>query len=188
MNSYKTYFNFLPQEFRKENNEKLFRLFLPFILELQEVLNDIESTRNLDVATGYYLDLIGQNIGEQRRGLPDDEYREIIRTRRLSYLSGGELHTVADVAKLIFKDFYQSVNETWHLPSFDNRSATIAVNVNKKTDMKLIDVLHRVRAGGVALDVASLNTWGDVFNNNANWGEVYEKHKNWGEVYGYVEE
>lgn len=188
MNDWKDFFELLPESFKKPNNEKLFEVLFSSLVKLEQVFIDIQDTRNLDTAHGIYLDRLGAMYGEQRNGLDDELYREMIRTTLLSYLSNGEIKTIAELAKSIFKADYQSTEEAWHNSAYDNRPATVVINVNKRTDMTLIDTVKRVVAGGVDIQVASLNTWGNIFEESELWGNEYDISQNWGETYGYLEE
>lgn len=189
MSSWEDYIAFLPEMFRKKNNKKLLELFLPSVLEMNTILQEIAAVRVLDNALGHHLDMLGSVYNVPRDGMTDERYREAIRTRLLSYASSGELHVIADVSKTIFGERFQSVEEAWHNPAYGNRPATVIVNLEHSKDglpVTNIDAVKQVKAGGVAVDVASLNTWGNIFEYNATWGEVYEKYKNWGEAYGYM--
>ena len=188
MNSWKDFYSLLPESFKKPNNKKLFEVLFSSLAELEELFIDIQETRNLDTADGIYLDRLGAMYGEQRNGFDDEMYREMIRTTLLSYLSNGEIRIIADLAKSIFKSDYQSTEEAWHNKAHDNRPATVVINVNKRTDMTLIDTVKRVVAGGVDIKVANLNTWGNIFEENETWGNEYDISQNWGAVYGYLEE
>ena len=185
--------NYLPESLRGNNIDKMLQIFDTTTSNLRGSLADLLAIRNLDTAYGVYLDILGEGLGIHRNGMTDGEYREIIRTHRVSYLSKGELHTIASVAKAIFGDNYQSVIEAWNQPAYGNEDATVYVNINKKwkdeteEQTNTIDTLQRVKAGGVKLEMASLNTWGSIYEDNATWGDVFANYKNWGEVYGFID-
>ena len=155
------------------------------------VFDDLHNIKDLDNMTGYYLDQLGEVYGLPRGTMSDDDYRQVLRTHRLSFLSKGEIHTISEVAKSMFKDDFQSVEEAWNNPAYGNEKAKVIVNLKRGFSLSpdvSINALRQVKAGGVALGVASLNTWGEIYEDNETWGEVYDKYKNWGEVYGYLEE
>lgn len=58
------------------------------IQEVEDVLFQIRDLTSVDTATGATLDLVGENFGEPRNGLSDDEYRLKIYTR-IAINNGG---------------------------------------------------------------------------------------------------
>lgn len=69
------------QNLDKGNFNKLLTIFLLQIQELQEHTIDIADQKNIDIATGVWLDWIGKIIGEKREARNDVDFRQALKLR-----------------------------------------------------------------------------------------------------------
>lgn len=69
------------QNLDKENFNKLLTIFLLQIQELQEHTIEIADQKNIDIATGVWLDWIGKIIGEKREARNDVDFRQALKLR-----------------------------------------------------------------------------------------------------------
>lgn len=72
--------------------------------EIEDDMFDVLLDSFLDNARGQTLDNIGSWRGEQRQGLNDSEYRRVLRARRRSQLSDGELPDLLDLVAALTDD------------------------------------------------------------------------------------
>ena len=75
----------------KPRIEKLLRVYLAKVQELEWVFADLADQRNLDTAFGVWLDMIGRIVGQSRQGWTDAEYRKAIRARVVLNRSQGRI-------------------------------------------------------------------------------------------------
>lgn len=82
-------------------NALVFALILPS-QEIEYVLYDLLTKRNLNDAYGVNLDAIGEILGESRDGRDDEEYRSIMKVKPIINNSHGEPETLITYLRLIF--------------------------------------------------------------------------------------
>ena len=87
----------------KENIKKLATVFLERTQELEDVLYDLYSKRDLNNATGYQLDGLGKIVGIERGGRDDDDYRNLIIAKIGQNTSKGFPENLITVFNLITK-------------------------------------------------------------------------------------
>lgn len=69
--------------------------------ELNQVFDDLQNLRSLDTAQGRQLDLLGDMVGEERRGRTDDVYRNAIKFRIFINISKGEPETIIQATRVL---------------------------------------------------------------------------------------
>lgn len=146
---YKSAFNRLPEYFRKGNNEKLYKVLYGEIDELYDTIIDIRSTRDIDKAFGKTLDLLGENIGQERDGEDDEAYRMLLKIKIIANFSKGDIPTMNRVFRAILGDSYKGIVETWDKEEYKNEPAAIVIKVNTGASRRYIKILSSVKAGGV---------------------------------------
>lgn len=92
----------LPSRFREA---RVVRALVTALAEGAQVVADevydLIVSLDLDTATGAHLDVRGSRVFEQRRGLTDDEYRQIIRAKIRALRSCGTAADIYEVALLV---------------------------------------------------------------------------------------
>lgn len=83
----------------KPNLEKLFRLFLEEVQEIEDTLISILDIKDIDVAIGVQLDNIGLILGEERLGRGDEEYRDAIKFKISINTANGTYQSIYDTIK-----------------------------------------------------------------------------------------
>ena len=87
----------------KEKIKKLATVFLERTQELEDVIYDLYSKRDLNNATGYQLDGLGKIVGIERGGRDDEDYRNLIIAKIGQNTSKGFPENLITVFNLITK-------------------------------------------------------------------------------------
>lgn len=91
----------LSQFARSTNLQKLLRIIVEPLQDLENVARDLKEKRSIDTGEGVQLDLIGEWIGEPRQGRDDNEYRRWLRFRIFVNTSDGEPETVIAILRFL---------------------------------------------------------------------------------------
>lgn len=83
----------------KENFNKLLKLFLEEVQELEVATLAIADQKNIQTAIGEWLDYIGKIVGQPREGRTDEEYRSALLLKVASNSSDGTPNTIIDITK-----------------------------------------------------------------------------------------
>lgn len=91
----------LPEQFKdSENFKHLIQIFLEEIQELEDNISEFLRQLNIDTATGFQLDGLGEDAGVRRpEGMSDLNFRKIVKLKRLANTSDGTHSDVAEVIK-----------------------------------------------------------------------------------------
>jgi hypothetical protein len=81
--------------------EGLVRAFANQIQDLENAYFGLLVLRQIGIATGSQLDVIGKIVGAPREGLGDDDYRLRIRAQILVNRRSGEIETLLQIARLL---------------------------------------------------------------------------------------
>lgn len=84
-----------------ENVRALLGTYVKQIQDIEYVTSDVISSRNLSIAFGNGLDIIGERVGESRQFRNDNDYRAAIYFRIFLNSSSGEPETVIEALKVI---------------------------------------------------------------------------------------
>lgn len=90
----------LPDAYRKDknsNNYKLFKMLDSNIEEISFTQEKIREYHCLDLAQGKALDLFGENLGLERKGLSDDVYRVLLKAKVLRNQGTGSLNNTTEL-------------------------------------------------------------------------------------------
>lgn len=79
----------------------LLQSFLTQCAELEVKLGELETERYLDTAVGAQLDGLGDILGQDRLGLNDEDYRQLLRARVLVNASRGTANEIIEIFQLI---------------------------------------------------------------------------------------
>ena len=83
----------------KENFNKLLKLFLEEIQELEVATLSIADQKNIQTAIGEWLDYIGKIVGQPRENRTDEEYRAALLLKVAANSSDGTPNTIIDITK-----------------------------------------------------------------------------------------
>ena len=109
----------LPDIFNKSkdsNIRKFFRLVAEELAWLKETFRKIDEWRDVDVAWGTTLDLLGGNVDQVRGRLIDEVYRVMIKSKVIRNMSDGTIPTIirAMAATLSVPEEEVTVIPYWH--------------------------------------------------------------------------
>ncbi len=146
----------LTSVYDKDPNSNVTRLLSLSAEELEEVdttLAQVLLWRDIDSAEGTTLNRIGTNVAEPRGNKTDELYRDYIKIKILSNISGGEMETFNSALSVLLggRDF--SLREGW---TFDNdplppEPAAILITVQQGEDPDPLPfgAIDRISAAGV---------------------------------------
>jgi hypothetical protein len=141
----------------KENFNKLLKLFLEEIQELEVATLSIADQKNIQTAVGEWLDYIGKIVGQPREGRIDAEYRSALLLKIAANSSDGTPNTIIDITKQ-FTGAVSSRIIDYFPASFFN-VLEIPEGVSTEGFSKLID---QIKPAGVSVTLIN-NINGDRF-------------------------
>jgi hypothetical protein len=141
---------------------KLWRFLNIFTQEidlLKKVRKDIETSRDIDRASGSSLDHIGTNVQQLRGKTPDSVYRTLIKTKIIRNINQGDLNNLIDViASSMGADPFQvEIVEKWTLNPPEPAGLIIKPPIQALLNIGLTaaqftTLMNRMAAGGVSVD------------------------------------
>lgn len=118
--------------------------------ELEDALCTLMSTRDIETATGQYLDDIGTFLDFPRNGLPDADYRPFLRARQAALRSGGRPEDLLTVARWLIPDAGTVFELIEHFP-FIIRLVVTGDGLGTLPAQTLFNLLRQAKAQGVRL-------------------------------------
>ncbi len=88
-------------------------IYLEEVQELEQTIYDFKRSKSLSEATGFQLDIIGEQIGRRREGLADEEYRRLLRVQVALNTSQGQTKTLLDLWRYLLNTDDVSLNEEY---------------------------------------------------------------------------
>lgn len=86
-------------DLQKENFEKFVSIYSDELQLLEETLLILAQQKDIDVASGVWLDYIGKIVGELRNGKSDEDYRKALKLRIGINNSDGTPNIITDLVK-----------------------------------------------------------------------------------------
>lgn len=129
----------LTYKLRQPNIEALLSLFLAKNDELESAIAEIGNIKDIDTATGIWLDYIGKIIGESRNNLDDDDYRIMIKRR----ISINTADGTPDKIISLIKQFTESTDVK--LTESGYAFGTISVKKGENISGELYDLLQEIK-------------------------------------------
>ncbi len=126
-------------------------IFIKQIQDLEDILDEAYSTINLEFATGKILNDIGENFGEYRQGVTDDEYRRNIYTRIAINNGGCDAEFIINTVKKLTNAV--SIQYTPLYPA--NYALNIKTDSFNSSIIPLIQSLSPAGVGEVVITVSS---------------------------------
>lgn len=97
-------------DLKKENFEKLVKLFTTQTQEVEDAFLQLANQKNVDMASGVWLDFIGKMLGATRGGRSDEEYRRYLKIISLSSnISGTPNEIISTIRQYTAADFTRIV-------------------------------------------------------------------------------
>lgn len=130
MSLFEKILNKLTDNYSKEPDGLIGKVLHITINELELIrkeLNKIEVSRKIDSAKGLTLDYHGRDVGAERLGFNDVDYRRFIGIKIIANRSGGEIETLNEVLPVFMKSAFISVKETWNLEGHGNEPAALVI-------------------------------------------------------------
>lgn len=132
------------------NNAKLLSILADDMVDMQELIDQVNSWRDITNAKGGWLDKIGTDWGVARNGFDDDFYRFMIRTKQLQRQVDGSYNSII---KLIAESLGANYSEINVEPVKDESQAIQVTNIPAEyidSQRKEAMVLDRIRSSVVA--------------------------------------
>lgn len=92
------------------NNAKMLKVFADEMVNIQNLLNKIETWRDVDNAQGKALDMIGEDHGVYRNGVDDDFYRFEIKVKRIQRTTDGTYDSLIKLVANSLNADYSDIN------------------------------------------------------------------------------
>lgn len=140
------YTDFLPLQFRDSDNLiKLLTIYLDQVEELNKAQQDLSLlSSNINTATGYQLDIIGNLLGARREGRFDEDYRNYIRFR-ISINTGSG--TPEDLI-----GFLKTVTQANTVRYWENQPACVIMETDGETiPTNLVKTVDNITPAGVKI-------------------------------------
>lgn len=157
---------YLPDTYNKSdgsNISKLIDIIKSELKEINEVKDELAYQKDVDKATGIYLDRIGANIGQQRGSLSDDQYRILIKSKIQQNLSPGDINNLLDYISAILSIERSEItitNNVDYEPAFFQFEIDTQYLMDVGVSLENIyDVLVHLKAAGVKLRGYSRGTF-----------------------------
>lgn len=144
-------FERLPDLFRKPNIKKYYELMYKGYDDLDNLLKDVKTSRDIDQAYGKTLDYIGKNVLEPRGVKNDDVYRLYIKTKVIANWSKGDIPTMNQVSQTLFGKDFINLKETWSDPIYGEDIAGIVLKLRPSELSQVPSMMELVKAGGVKM-------------------------------------
>jgi hypothetical protein len=126
---------------------------------LKKARKDVETSRDIDRASGSSLDHIGTNVQQLRGKTPDSVYRTLIKTKIIRNINQGDVNNLIDViASSMGADPFQvEITEKWTLTSPEPAGLIIKPPIQALLNIGLTPaqftaLMNQMAAGGVKVD------------------------------------
>ena len=138
--------NLLTQDRGKPVLDGLLTAILTPLQEIESKLFELYKQRSIDQATGYYLDGIGEIVGEPRKYRNDDDYRLGIRIAIISNNGGGTSEDILTILNSVYPHSRIRYSQFGH--------AFFQIHIeNKQRPKGIIALLNKLKPVGVSFCV-----------------------------------
>ena len=139
----------LTSNYNKNENSNIYKLFsilAPEIEFLKELFEKIESWQGIKNAEGNALDLIGDDVRQERLGLTDEQYRPMLRFKVSLNKSNADIDSVNTAIKSITEDNFIRLHEGY---DYINEPASIVIRLKSFDKNVRYDLIDNILAAGV---------------------------------------
>lgn len=144
----------LARRIQKLKGKPSFTAFLTSLVQqaqpLEDAIYQLLVERQIDTAIEVQLNAIGSLVGQPRNGLPDDDYRRLVRARISVNRSNGRVSDVLTVAKLVIDDIDALLKITQEFPASVCLEVQDVITPSSTADL-LIPFLRDTVAAGVRI-------------------------------------
>ena len=153
------------------NVYKLMSIAAGVIQENEDTLNRIGDWRDVDQAQGKALDMLGQNVRQNRGQAPDEVYRVLIKSKIKRNLSNGSINTLIDFLSFILQVPKTSIkiNELWQVGAPGDLKIDLpmdAINATGLSRKQFGTLINLVTVAGVNAEV--------LFEGTFSFSSVYD--------------
>ncbi len=141
----------LTWNYNKNSESNVYKLFASISAEiesLKELYSKIEAYRGTDNATGYTLDLIGEDVRQERNNMSDDEYRAMLKFRSSLNRSNTDINSINTAMKSIISNNYVRMYEAFNHSDYEEPSAVIFVIKEYMKNINYLEI-EKILAAGV---------------------------------------
>ena len=147
----------LPDNYKKDksNTEKLFRMIVDEIDNLNDTNQRIKNWSDIDQAEGKVLDDdFGETLNVKRDGMSDDEYRLMLKIKIISNMSDGDIPTLNQVIPVLINGKFERIKQGFLFddePLPKEPAAFLIRVIASRTENNNIPfrAIERITAGGV---------------------------------------
>ena len=146
----------LPDVYARHTHSKIYKLLSLPGEQIDDILNALEKTalwRDIEEAEGKALDNMGSNVQVLRGGKGDDLYRQHIKTKIVSNLSGGEAETLNTVLSILMGDKFIGLHEGWDYPNIEESALIMAEHSPAENWQQVANIEHEIAKRIVAAGV-----------------------------------
>lgn len=143
------------QHLNKDNFNLLLKLFLTDLDNLEQTAFELVNQIDIDIATGYWLDLIGKIVGISRAGYNDVEYRKRIKTKIGVNTSDGTPNNIINIIKLA-TDSTSSILREYYPAYFIS-----VINAADDVSGYVYDLINDIKPVGVGFELIQNNSGGE---------------------------
>lgn len=140
----------LTWNYRKDEDSNIYKLFAtlaPEIEHLKEAFEKIESWGGIENAEGTTLDLIGEDVRQERLSMSDEQYRQRLRFRAAVNRSDADINSVNTAMRAIAGANYVRLYEAEKKEPYLEPAAVIAQIQKLYPDMPFREMEHILAAG-----------------------------------------
>lgn len=139
----------LTSNYNKNENSNIYKLFsilAPEVECLKDIFEKIESWQGIKNAQGHALDLIGDDVRQERLGLNDEQYRPMLRFKVSLNKSNADIDSVNTAIKSITEDNFIRLHEGY---DYINEPASIVIRLKSFDKNVRYDLIDDILAAGV---------------------------------------
>ncbi|MGP1567994.1 MAG: hypothetical protein ACTTHM_04700 [Peptoanaerobacter stomatis] len=155
------------------NVYKLFSIISSEIESLKAVFDKIESWRSIRNAEGTTLDLIGEDIMQDRQGMSDEQYRPMLRFKSSLNKSATDINSVNTTLKSITDNAFIRIHEGYNYRDI-NEPASIMIELKEYNPNIQYEMIDTILAAGVRAYARAISqTQGTIYMASATlYGET----------------
>ena len=139
----------LTSNYNKNENSNIYKLFsivAPEVEFLKELFEKIESWQGINNAEGNALDLIGDDVRQERFGLTDEQYRPMLRFKISLNRGNADIDSVNTALKSITENNFIRLHEGY---DYINEPASIVIRLKSFDKNVRYDLIDNILAAGV---------------------------------------
>ena len=156
----------LTSNYNKNESSNVYKLFSIISIEIESlkaVFDKIESWRSIRNAEGTTLDLIGEDIMQDRQGMSDEQYRPMLRFKSSLNKSATDINSVNTALKSITDNAFIRIHEGYNYRDI-NEPASIMIELKEYNPNIQYEMIDTIRAAGVRAHLRAIAEIKDCIN------------------------